>query len=286
MRTKVFLMISALALFSFSSCTKNASQIETTSADLVDDNAVSDVAFDDVFNTVDNATLILENALGKGELKSAEVLADSCPTITITSPVGGIWPKTITINFGSGCTGLYGSTRSGKIIITITDRRYVLNSTRTVTFDNYYFNGIKIEGTKEIKNLGKNANQNMVFSEKLTGGKLTLPDGKTIERSDDHSREWIKGWDTKNIWDDECLITGVATGKTINGVSYTNTITTALDWKRVCEFLVSGVIKFERTGVEPVVLNYGSGECDNIATLSRGDQTKEITLKHKHRLMP
>jgi hypothetical protein len=161
-----------------------------------------------------------------------------------------------------------------------------LNSTRTVTFDNYYFNNIKIEGTKEFKNLGPNANQNMVFSIKLTGGKLTLPDGKIIERAFEHQREWIAGWATKNIWDDECLITGVATGKNINGIVYTNTITTALHWKRVCEFLVSGVIKFERTGVDPVELDYGKGECDAIATLIRGDQTKEILLKHKHRLMP
>ena len=91
-------------------------------------------------------------------------------------------------------------------------------STRTVTFDNYYFNGIKVEGTKVIENMGHNDNQNMVFSVKLTGGKLTLPDGKTIERSFEHQREWIAGFLTKNIWDDECLITGTATGKNINGL--------------------------------------------------------------------
>jgi hypothetical protein len=287
MKTKVLLMISALVIFSFSSCNKETNPIETASADLVDDDAVGEVAFEDVFNTVDNATIILENTLTKGELKSETMLADSCPTVTITNPATGTWPKTITVNYGTGCTGFNGSTRSGKIIITVSDRRNVLNATRTVTFDNYYFNGIKLEGTKELKNLGPNANQNMVISVKLTGGKLTLPNGKTIERSFEHQREWTAGWlTTKNIWDDECLITGTATGKNINSISFTNTIITPLHWKRVCEFLVSGVIKFERTGVDPVELDYGSGECDAVATLKRGDQTKEITLKHKHRLMP
>ena len=96
--------------------------------------------------------------------------------------------------------------------------------------------------------MGYNNNQNLVISVKLTGGKLTLPDGKTIERSFEHQREWTAGLLTRNIWDDECLITGTATGKNIKGIAYTNTIITALHWKRACSFIVSGVVKIEREG--------------------------------------
>lgn len=286
MKTRVFLMISALAVISYTSCNKGTAPIDQTSVNLVDDDAVTDVVFEDVFNTVDNASIIMENALGKGDLKSATMVTDSCPIVTVDNLAAGVWPKTITVNYGTECSGFNRSTRSGKIVIIVSARRNVTNSTRTVTFDNYFFNGIKIEGTKEFKNLGPNASQNMVISVKLTGGKLTLPNGKIIERSFEHQREWIAGWATKSIWDDECLITGVATGKNIDGIAYTNTITTALHWERVCEFLVSGVIKFERTGVDPVELDYGNGTCDAIATVKRGDQSREITLKHKQRLMP
>lgn len=286
MKTRFFLFILLASFTYLTSCTKDSSPIEQASVDLVDDNAVSDVAFDDVFNTVDNATIILENALGKGDLKSATIVADSCPVITVDKPGTELWPKTITVDYGAGCTGFNGSTRKGKIIVTVSARRNVSGATRTVTFDNYYFNGIKVEGTKVATNLGPNASQNIEISVVLTGGKLTLPNGKTIERSFEHKREWIAGFATKTIWDDQCLITGTATGKNINGVTYTNTILSPLQWKRVCEFLVSGVIKFEREGVGSVELDYGQGECDAIATLKRGDQTKEITLKHKHRLMP
>lgn len=287
MKTKIFLFILSASVISVTSCTKDSTPLEQASVDLVDDNAVSDVAFDDIYSTVDNATQILESALGKGYSKSSSlVLADSCPLVTVDNLSSTVWPKVITINYGTGCSGYYGSTRKGKIIITVSARRTVLNSTRTVTFDNYYFNGIKVEGVKEVKNLGPNSGQNVEFAVKLTAGKLILPDGKTIERSFDHKREWIAGFATKNIWDDECLVTGMASGKNINGVAYTNTIVTALHWKRVCEFLTAGVIKFEREGVQAVELDYGQGECDAIATLKRGDQTKQITLKHKHRLMP
>jgi len=284
MKSKTFLMIAALFVLSFFSCSKDSSLMDQTSVDLADDNAVTDVAFEDVFNTVDNATIIMENQMGiaKG-LESGLVVADSCPSITISS---GAFPKTITVDYGTGCSGFNGSTRSGKIVINVTDKRTALNATRIATFDNYKFNGIKIEGTKELKNTGLNSTQNMVISDKLTGGKLTLPDGKVIERAYDHQREFIAGWNTKTIWDDECLISGVATGKNINGIVYTNTILTPLHWVRACEFIVAGTIKFERTGVVPTVLDYGTGECDAKAIVQRGNQTKEIVLKHKHRLMP
>lgn len=286
MKTRFIIFILLAAFINFTSCSKDSTPIEQASIDLVDDNAVSDVAFDDVFNTVDNASIILENVLGKGDLKSTVIVADSCPTVTVDNTAAGVWPKTITVDYGAGCTGFYGSTRKGKIIITISARRNVTGATRTVTFDNYYFNNIKVEGTKVVTSLGPNTNQNIEISEKLTDGKLTLPTGKTIERSFDHKREWIAGFATKTIWDDEWLITGTATGKNINGVAYTNTILSPLHWKRVCEFLVSGVIKFEREGVATVELDYGQGECDAVATVKRGDQTKVITLRHKQRLMP
>jgi hypothetical protein len=284
MKTRIFIIILALGLFTFFSCTKLKNLLESASADLADDDAVTQVAFDDISNTVDYAIGFMENL--PGTIKGDQVVfADSCPTITI-NPLTGGFPKTITINYGSGCTGFYGSTRSGKIIIVVSDKRTVIGATRTVTFDNYYFNGVKVEGTKVFTTMPLH-NQNPVFSVKLTGGKLTLTNGKTIERALDHQREWTAGYNTpSNIWDDEYLITGTATGKGINGNSYTNTILTALHWKRVCEFIVSGTVKFERTGVEPVVLDYGTGNCDATATLTRGDQTKEITLKHKYRQMP
>ena len=85
-----------------------------------------------------------------------------------------------------------------------------------------------------LENMGYNNNQNLVVSVKLTGGKLTLPDGKTIERSFDHQREWTAGLLTKNIWDDECLITGTATGKNIKELLIPIQLLTALHWKRAC----------------------------------------------------
>ena len=286
MKTKIFLMIAAMAALSFSSCKKETSGlIDQTSVDLADDDAVADAVFEDVFNTADNASIIADQ-IGKSLSTESETLvADSCPTITVTHPTSSVWPKVVTVDYGTGCAGFNDNTRSGKIIIEITGPRLEPGSKRTVTFADYFINGIKVEGTKVIENKGYNSNQNLVFSIKLTDGKLTLPDGSTIERSTDHQREWTAGLLTRNIWDDECLITGTATGKNINGVAYTNTITTALQWKRACRFIVAGVVEIDREGKQPVQLNYGTGECDAKAVVTRNGESKEILLKYRLRNM-
>lgn len=286
MKTKIFMMITALTVLSFSSCKKDSSisgVIDQTSLNLADDDAVADVVYEDVFSTADNATIILDQ-MGKSiDTKSLTVVSDSCPTITISRPTADLWPKTVTVDYGTSCTGINDNVRSGKIIIEVTGPRLQVGSKRTITFVNYFFNGIKVEGTKVLENMGYNNNQNLVISVKLTAGKLTLPDGKTIERTFEHQREWSAGLLTKNIWDDECLITGTSTGKNIDGVVYTNTIITALHWTRACKFLVSGVINIQREGKDPVQLDYGNGDCDAKAVVTRNGVSTEILLKNKHR---
>ncbi len=281
MKTKLFIIVAALAFFSLYSCTKEQT-VDQTSVNFADDEALSDAVFDDVFNTVDNADIILDNYSLSRSLTTS---TDTCPVITITPLTPGVWPKTITIDFGTGCTGLYDNTRSGKIIIEITGPRMEEGSVKTVTFENYYFNGIKVEGTKVIENMGYNNNLNLVFSVQLMNGVLTLPEGQTIQRSFQHQREWTAGIMTRNIWDDEFLITGTSEGQTINGLAYNNTIMNAIRWQRVCRFAVSGTVSIQCEGADPIVIDYGNGDCDDVATVTRNGESKQLQLKFRHRFM-
>ncbi|MFN2314344.1 MAG: hypothetical protein ABR531_07795, partial [Bacteroidales bacterium] len=192
------------------------------------------------------------------------------------------WPRNIVINYGTGCEGLYDVVRSGQILITLSAPRREVGSVRTLTFQNYYVNGAKIEGTKTVTNLGPNNNQNVVFAVELTGGKIIFPDERSISHEFQREREYIAGYATWNPWDDKCLISGMATGINLNGMGYTHTIINSLEWNAACRFLVRGTIGFEIEGIEPFELDYGNGECDAAATLSRGDESKEITLRFRH----
>lgn len=285
MRTKFVLTLAALAVLSFSSCNEDDTTIDQTSIDLADDDALTDAVYEDVFSTADNASIMIDMAKGGDTKSETMMVTDSCPSVTFTHPSDNTWPKVITVDYGAGCEGTNENFRKGKIIIEITAPRMTVGSKRTVTFVDYYFNNIKVEGTQVLENMGYNESQNLLISVTLTGGKLILPDQKTIVRTTAHQREWTAGLLTRNIWDDECLITGTATGVNINGVAYTNTITSALHWKRACRFLVAGVIKMEREGKEAIELNYGTGECDAKAIVSMGTLTKELTLRNKHRSM-
>jgi len=264
-----------LAVLALTSCQKSE-PLETSSLEVADDAVLSEALFDDAFMSLEIAS-----GLAEAGLKSAAV-SDTCPLITITSEGDNFWPRNIVIDYGTGCEGLYDVVRSGKILITLSGPRREVGSVRTLTFQDYYVNGAKIEGTKTVTNLGPNNNQNVVFGVTLTGGKITFPDEKTITHEFDRQREYIAGYNTWNPWDDRCLITGVVTGTTIGGLSYTHTVINPLEWTAACRFLIRGTIRFEIEGVDPFELDYGDGECDAAATLSRGDETREITLRFRH----
>ncbi len=275
MKAKSLILIMILAGFSLTSCQKSE-PLETSSLEAADDAALSEALFDDVFTSLEIATGLAE--LG---LKSAPV-SDTCPLITITSAGQNFWPRNIVIDYGTGCEGLYDVVRSGKIIITLSGPRREVGSVRSLTFQDYYVNGAMIEGTKTVTNLGPNTNQNVVFAVELTGGKITFRDEKSITHEFEREREYTAGYATWNPWDDKCLITGMAAGTTLEGLTFTHTVINALEWQAACRFLVRGTIGFDIEGIEPFTLDYGDGECDAEATLSRGDETKEIILRFRH----
>ena len=275
MKTRSLFLTVILAGFMVTSCQKGE-PLEQAGIETADDDVLSEALFDDVFASVEIATSLAENTL-----KSA-VVADSCPVVTVTFPGEGLWPRNVVIDYGTSCTGLNEIVRSGKILITQSAPHREKGSVRTVTFDNYFVNGAKIEGTKTVENLGLNNNNNVVFSVSLADGKITLANETVIERDYDREREYISGYMTRTPWDDECLITGSATGVNLNGKTYTHTIMSALHWSAACRFILSGTIRFEVEGIEPFNLDYGDGECDAYATLIRGEETKEITLRFRH----
>lgn len=275
MKTKTLILFVALTGLIMSSCSKS-DPIDTKATDVADDVALSEALYDDAFASLEIATVFAE--VGK---KSASIL-DSCPLITINSPGQEFFPRNIVIDYGTGCTGLFDMERSGKILITLSGPRGTTGSERVLTFDNYHVNGAKVEGTYTIENLGPNSNQNAMFAVSLEGGKITFPDSKVITREFSRQREYIQGYGTWNPWDDKCLITGTAAGTNLGGKSYSLTITNPLEWTAACRFLIGGTIRFEVDGIEPFELDYGTGECDDVATLSRGDESKEITLHYWH----
>ncbi len=274
---KITLLLS-LAVFLgvsiFTSCEKTDENNDTTfTVKAAEDEALADAYWNDIDTDVDFASDLMEN-------NGFKSVTDTCPMIIVDHPDSVFFPRTITIDYGDEyCETWNGRLKKGKVIIRITDRMHLEGSVRTVSLEDFYINEHHIEGLKTLTNNGFNDNGNMNFDVTLEAGKITFPDGAIITRIMNHNREWIVGIETPRYWwDNEWLITGTASGTNRDEVNFNNEITTPVLVKSVCRFPVSGTIFHTIADVGTFVLDYGDGECDNIATITFGDKTWEINL--------
>ncbi len=272
----VFLMIVVTgSLMMFSSCEKKEEVTGILNTETVEDEAIADI----IWNSVDADVDLVSSMFESNSLKSAS--ADTCPIIIIDHPDSTYFPRTLIIDFGDEyCETWEGRPKKGKIIITVNKPIYEPGSVRTVTFEDYYIAEHKVEGVHTLTNNGFNGSGNLNFQAVLSGGKITFPDGGIVVREMNHNREWIIGIDTPRYWwDDQWHITGTASGTNRDGVSYNNLITTPVLYKAVCHFPVSGIIDLNIENVGTLVMDYGDGECDNLATITFGENVWTITLR-------
>ncbi len=280
MKTKILLLsilLITITAFTFVSCDKEQERSPVIST--VEDDAIADVIFDDIFAEVESAIGVMEGSLYGGAKKSEEVIV--CKTITVEHPNDStIWPRTITIDYGEGCTGPNGVVRKGEIVIVVNMGRFWLEGfSRTITFVDFYLDDFKVEGTKVISNEGENDNDNIVFSVSLTGGKVIAPDGREITREVARQREWVAGSNTPWFrFDDEYMVTGQATGTDRKERAFTRTINSPLHLKLACRWIVAGSVLFETEDLPDALLDYGDGTCDRNATVTVDGVTKDILL--------
>lgn len=269
----------ALLAITFTSCKKGDStdpagdEIAITS-DLSSKQASTDNMVED-----DNAVLFSitdEENLSGGKL-SGGVPTPSfvCATVTVT-PASG-FPKTITLDFGSGCTNPNtGVTRSGKMIFVLSDSLRHVGSTAVLTFDNYFVNGFKREGTITWTNVSTPGHRS--WTRQVVAGKITAPNGNWWLHNSLKTISQVAGMGTMMPQDDVFETTGSGTVVNSNNVTRTFTILEALVTKNICHRIVAGRLKVEGPH-HYAIINYGNGACDNIATISiDGGNPFPITL--------
>ena len=278
MKTKMIRRITVTSIvaatMALGSCQRERLDSDFTTAS---NQAFADESYNDVNNIADEAALTgavfykteVENSLLAG---CAVVTRD---TISI--------PHVTTIDFGSGCTGIDGKTRRGIIVVTHDGHYRQAETTVTITFNNYYVNDNQVIGTKTIHNDGVNGNGNFVFTITVNGQIILSNGGGTINWTSQRVREWIAGESTPSRDDDQYSITGLASGTAANGELFTATIVDPLirNIAPGCRrHFVSGTVLIQRSGKSDKVIDFGSGTCDNLATVTINGVTRTITLRH------
>jgi hypothetical protein len=272
----------ALALFGLvlSSCNDSAIieddlNVEAIDLKAAESEAEVDQVSEETSSIIEEAFLMQEHPETKTHPITDRYLPD-CVTITVVIVQN---MKTVTIDFGDGCELRNGNFVSGKILLEYENDPEAASRMITYAFENFYFNLKNVEGGGSILRERSNENGNPQ-STKTFDITVTWPDGMVANKEGQKVREWIEGYDTHAWGDNVFLITGRWKFVKKNGTELTAFIIEALRRELACKFIVSGIIELSKND-NNAVLNYGDGECDDLATVSiNGGEEREIHLSN------
>ncbi|WP_111598391.1 hypothetical protein [Chitinophaga skermanii] len=278
-------VLSVFAVTVFFACKKDDKQNEDVS-----DNAVIAVAtqqseaadlYDDAFDIAVATNANNQGSLGRQAANEIETAINSkiwycaSASVSITPLDLTTWPKTVSINFNTGCTDS-SRTRSGKVNIVLSKPLLQTGATATITFESYKVNGISIQGKEVITNLS--ANNALAYSIAVTGGKITYPDGSWATYDGTRTVKQTAGANTLlNLLDDVFSVEGSATVSNSNNNSASVVITKPLVRKLNCGYISEGTLKISVLS-QFATIDYGNGNCDNKALLTYNNKEKEIIL--------
>jgi len=194
----------------------------------------------------------------------------SCATVTVSSET---YPKEIIVEFGEDCLDRFGNTRTGTIIITISDTLKNEGAVLTVEFDSVTFRNRLIERYMVMENLGPNEAGNWVMAIRDTAT-LHYGDSITSVRISEYEQEWLSGFGTPGFEDDVFYRTGGGTVTINDETVFTRTIIEPLLIDRSCGYIISGILEIVKLD-NVMTIDFGDGTCDSEAVVTK-DGTSEI----------
>jgi hypothetical protein len=280
------------------SCTKENSGDDTAEQEEIQASTVtaeSDAEAEVIYSEVFDDAMGANNDVGMADVGIAGRTSEGSPdlrpmgcfTVTVTTPPN-TFPARVVIDFGtSPCLGLDGHTRMGKIIITYTARLVTAGAVAEATFENFYFDSTKVQGTHRTTNTS-NGTLDRSFKIEVINGKLTHYNGNFIEWNTVKTIAQIEGLATPFMpLDDILKITGSSRGKAKRGnllVAWESNVVEPLIKKFRCRWINRGRIRSVRANMASnspwiALLDFGNGACDNQATLTINGVPHQITLR-------
>lgn len=257
----------------------------------------NEVVFNDVFDNVMGVNTEVgiggTGVFGRVSANGREMGLDSLPScvqvsiILLNAPAR--FPMKIVIDFGSGCLGRDGHTRSGKIITEYSGKLTEPGNSATTRFDGFKFDSISVQGTHKITNTTAAGSNQRQFTIDVTDAKLTKPNGNYSMWTSHRVITQIEGNGTPFFpVDDIFKVTGSAHGQVKHGnliYAWRSEITEPLIKRFSCHWISQGIIKVRRETLSTnsqwvATLDYGTGGCDFLATLTINGVSHQIQLPH------
>ncbi|MBV7531716.1 hypothetical protein [Chitinophaga sp. sic0106] len=209
--------------------------------------------------------------------------SSSCPEVSVEGI--GAWPITVKFDFGTSCANnLNNRVRGGKISAVFSGFLTTPGTTVKVSLQNFTINGKPITGEilYTVTGFNKEVKGGISFTQKITDGTVKLNDSITAVYNHTKTVKQTNGGNTvANPGDDEYDTEGTGTlvYKHTNGTTVSIAVSTPkplhTSWN--CQWVRSGQLKLVTEMVSGTI-DYGTGDCDNKATVTVGDKVKEITL--------
>ncbi len=283
MKPAKILFLATLSIITLYSCKKESSTITDPDSvieqtfELTTDQATADMMTEDDNDLLSEAAE--ENQL-LGNLVPETLVSNNllqCATITVTPHTG--FPKTIMIDFGpTNCVDSHGVSRRGIVRVVVSDTLRRAGSTSVMTFENYFVNDFKREGTHTWTNTSQPGTRS--WQRKVENGRITAPGGRFWLHTSIRNVTQTAGVATpRNLRDDVFSITGNSSVTNPGNITRTATILEALQKKYECPFIDKGTVKFQGPN-HFAILDYGDGRCDRFATISiDGRPPRVITIR-------
>ncbi|MCB9187039.1 MAG: hypothetical protein H6601_09870 [Flavobacteriales bacterium] len=244
--------------------------------------------FNDVFEQL-NSAVSYEVALSGMTNPSWNLHGTICADVTL-SPLGTTFPKTLTIDYGTGCIGSDGVSRSGKIMAIFSGDFRSENTTVNISFENFTNGQYTVTGTDSVTNTGTDANGNPIFSEVIRDVTISWNTQEILWHAD-LNRTWLEG-DTTNFTtdtiggtlglaglnDDVFTLSGTAIGNDSNTHPFSLEVTQPLVLPTSCKWITEGMLIVSPVNFNAGTVDYGTGDCDKQVTIEVDGEVFNFTL--------
>lgn len=285
--------IALAAIIGLTSCKKdvtNPNSGNSGAANLSDSSTAADNMYYDVLNTAfvsytDNTGKMstAKQQSGGTTTFSTEAVNGTethmgCAIYTLDDTIPNSYPKTLIVDFGSGCTSADGIFRKGKLTYVFSAPIYFPGATVSVTFAQYVVNGYGLQGTYLITNA--TTGTDLIINTKVTNGIITYPNATNYHYSHNKTYTMTAGGDTPNDFTDDVYdITGNSAFSDAAGNTLVFNVTTALVKSFSCHNISKGVVGFSYNNDINGTIDFGDGTCDNLATVTVGTINRTIVLR-------
>ncbi len=205
----------------------------------------------------------------------------ACANVNI-SPLGNIFPKTVTITFPAGCKTFAGADIEGSVTINLSGRVRESGSMATFNLSEFKYKNYTLSGNYLITFTGPNSHIT-----NITEGKVVTSENKIITYTATNISTQTAGLSTTFktnpstfLQDDVYEISSTSTGINSKGNEYSLSTSAPLIYKVACQWISSGIVTITEDARPAIIatLDYGDGTCDNKATLSVNNFTSTIML--------